>query len=238
MIGGKANRRHIRFILFLGIFLIVGQKSDAQFGKHSYPVLNWGIRAGLNAYSTNDYSAYSEKIEVKNEQNKNKVSYNLTILGRINLNRFFMQPELAWNLYSQNLSFTLADSLNSYQSLAEISVRYYSCNINMLAGFNFIKNGPFIFNVLLGTSYKYVYSTKLEIKNTGNFTDKTPVYKYGVIAGFSIDIARTYFDVRYEFNLPNNNIHLNEIPDIPEHFRDIHINKNENILNISFGLLF
>ncbi|MDR1437028.1 MAG: PorT family protein [Candidatus Symbiothrix sp.] len=226
---------NIRLILFLTAFLATGQKSHAQSEIYSYPVLNWGIRAGLNAYSTNNYHVYSETVELESERNENKVGYNLTILGRINLNRFFMQPELAWNLYRQDLSFTLADSVNSYRQKTDLSVRYYSYSINMLSGFNIIKEGPFLFNVLLGSSYKYIYSTTFDMKTAGRFANKTPYYKYSGIAGFSINIAKAYFDVRYEFNFPDNNIRLSDIPD---YLQDIHIDKNENILNFSFGLLF
>lgn len=220
------------------IFLVTGQKAYSQFDIYKYPAFNWGVQVGLNAFSTNYYNVYSGEVELVDEYTQNNVGYNLAVFVRINLNRFFIQPEFMWNIYDQKLFFSLTDANNSFQIPMDISVKSYAGNVNTIVGYNITKNGPFIFNVLLGPSIKYIYRTKYEITSNSDLINKEPYYKYTGIIGFSINIAKTHFDIRYEFNSPNSDIYLNKLPDIQESLQNICIYKNENILNFSFGLMF
>jgi hypothetical protein len=238
MIRTKISACAARTILFLSIFWIAGQKSDAQFKNYQYSVLNWGLRAGLNTFSSDYNEFYLRDVRLEGST-KNKVGYNLTGFVRINLGRFFMQPELAWNIYKHNLSFTLEGTDDvPYSTPVEMSIRSYAANVNVLVGFNIIKDGPFIFNFLLGPSFKSIYNTDYNIKGRGDFSNNRSYYKYTGVTGFSFNISKIHFSVRYEFNRPDSDIHLNEISGIPESLQGVYIHKNENILNFSFGFIF
>jgi hypothetical protein len=110
----------------------------------------------------------------------------------------------------------------------------------VLVGYNIIKEGPFLLNMSLGPSVKYIYKADYKI-NEQNYTVDNPQYihyKYSGIIGFAIIIAKYYFDIRYELNLPDTDIHLDKIPNMNESLKKIYIHKNENILNFSFGFMF
>jgi hypothetical protein len=230
-----------RYITLLIVFsLITGQKIYSQSDTYSYSIFNWGIRGGVNALSTNFYEIYEGATEISAKSYKNKVGHNICVFSRINLGRLLMQPELAWNTYSQYLSFTSTGADDSYTSLTELSRKSNSLNINVLVGYNIIREGPFLLNMGIGPALKYIYKTDYSINNV-DYTVKNPQYKhykYSGIIDLAIIISKFYFDVRYEFNLPDTDIHLDEIPNIPESLKNIYIHKNENILSFSFGLMY
>jgi hypothetical protein len=230
-----------RSIAILAVFsLIIGQKTYSQSDAYYHSIFNWGIRGGVNALSTNFYEVSDGNSEIILRPYKNKVGYNISAFTRINLGRLLMQPELAWKTYSQDLSFASNRADNSYINLTELSRKSNSFNINVLVGYNIIKEGPFLFNIGIGPSFKYIYKTDYNINNQ-NYTVENPRYihyKYSGIIGFAIIISKFYFDIRYEFNFPDTDIHLDEIPDIPESLKNIYIHKNENILSFSFGLMY
>jgi hypothetical protein len=228
-------------IVLIVLTLATGHESYAQLTpNHYHPVFNWGIRAGINALSTNFYDVFDGEVAIGTRSSVNNVGYNLSAFTRINARRLLLQPEFAWNTYNQSLSFSIADADGTYVHLTEISGKFYSFNMNILAGYNIIKDGPFLLNIAAGPSVKYIYKIDYEI-NKNNYTDKEPEYfqsKYSGIIGFAIIISNYYFDIRYEINLPDTDIHLGEIPDVPRSLKEIYIHKNENILNFSFGLIF
>jgi hypothetical protein len=227
-------------IVLTVLSLTAGHLSDVRAtNPNPYPIFNWGIRAGINALSTNFYKVSDNDVDISKKSYKNEVGHNISAFSRINLGRFLMQPEFTWNTYNQYLSFSTTDTDN-YDHLTEIMRKSYSFNMNMLVGYNIIKEGPFLLNMAIGPSVKYIYKMDYEInKNNYAVTDPQYIhYKYSGIIGFAIIIAQSYFDIRYELNLPDTDIHLDEIPDIQESIKNIYIHKNENILSFSFGLIF
>jgi hypothetical protein len=226
-------------IAILAVFsLLAGQKTYSQAGTYSHSIFNWGIRGGVNALSTNFYEVSNGESEITLKPYKNKVGYNISAFTRINLGRLLMQHEVAWNSYSQDLSFASTDADNSYNH-TDLSRKSNSFNINVLVGYNIIKEGPFLLNIGIGPSFKYIYKTDYDINNQ-NYTVENPQYvhyKYSGIVGFAIIISKFYFDIRYELNFPDTDIHLDEIPEIPESLKNVYIHKNENILSFSFGFI-
>jgi hypothetical protein len=220
--------------------LAIGQKTYSQTHPYPYSVFNWGIRGGVNALSTNFYEVSDGTDGIVPKPYKNKVGYNISLFSRINLGRLLMQPELAWNTYSQDLSFASTNPENSYITLTELSSKSNSVNINVLVGYNVIKEGPFLLNIAIGPSFKYIYKTHYNIDNQSYTVENSQYthYKYSGIIGFAVTIAKFYFDIRYELNLPDTDIHLNEIPEIPESLKNVYIHKNENILSFSFGFMY
>jgi hypothetical protein len=232
---------HSRLILLLFVFFsVIGQKIYSQDKPQANPVFNYGLGVGITALSTNFYEVYNGASALTNKSYKNKVGYNLNIFAKINLGRFFMQSEIAGNSYEHDLFFDLTDANNTYSNLINLSAKSYSANSNILLGYNIVKNNPFILNISAGPSFKYIYKINYQVNNQ-EYIVKNPQYihyKYSGIVGFTIVISKLYFNIRYELNLPDTDIHLDEIPEIPELLQNIYIHKNENILSFSLGFSF
>ncbi|MDL2243751.1 PorT family protein [Bacteroidales bacterium OttesenSCG-928-J19] len=200
---------------------------------------NWGIRAGLNAMTPiSSFTAQMAETELENVQVKNKVGLNAAFFTRINLDQFFFQPELNWNSNQEELSFSIPEDSGIGLKASNIDIDSYSANVSMLLGYNVVSNGPYLFNVMLGTSYKYNYMTKFRFDNNVNFSTYEPDYSYQAIAVVSFSIDVFYFDVRYEYNFPNTKIEFANMEDSPENIKPLTINKNENILSFSVGMMF
>jgi hypothetical protein len=232
---------HNRLILLLFVFLpVIVQKIHSQDKPHPDPVFNYGLGVGITAYSTNFYEVYNGAFELTSKSYKNRVGYSLNIFAKINWGRFFIQPEIARNSYEHDFFFNLTDADNTYSNSINLSAESYSVNSNVLLGYNIVKNDPYILNISAGPSFKYIYKIKYKVNNQ-EYVVKNPQYihyKYSGIVGFSIIISKFYFDIRYELNLPDTDIHLDEVPEIPELLQNIYVHKNENILSFSFGFMF
>jgi hypothetical protein len=228
-------KRKYYYSLLLGIILLL---SNGEPAYAKLLPLNWGVTVGLNALSADYYDMYWDGATLDNTSYQSKTGYNLTGFVRLSLNRFFIQPEISVFLYKQDFSFTLPGEENNYRFPVEFAMKSYSGNINALAGYHVVNIKPFTFSLIAGTSLKYIYKTGFQIVNDNNFTGEDPRYRCSGIVGFTFSISKVYFDIRYELNFPGDDIHFNDISDIPESFRNISLSKNENILSFSCGLMF
>ena len=236
----KQRRNIYKFPLFLLLVFIAasGQKMHAQEDEFKHSIVNWGFRVGMNALSTNHYSMFVGEDLLANSSNENNIGYGLAGYTRINLGNIFMQPELSCNLYKQSFSFALQDEDATIALLRNITANSYVGTAAVLAGYNIVKEGPYLLSFIAGPSIKYTYKTKYTSKSEANFTDRTVRYNYTGIVGFSVSVSRIHFDIRYEFNMPHSNVNFGDVSNASGLFKDIFIKKNENILGFSCGVMF
>jgi hypothetical protein len=238
----KIGFRHIRlFSIFslISILSLTGQMAyGQQYQKYNYRTFNWGFKLGLNALSVSHYKAYMEEVELPSESYQNKSGYDANLFFRINLEHFFMQPEVGLSLYNQDLSFSLPAGESGHVATG-LSIKSRAAKVNVLVGYNVVKNGPFLFSVFIGPSLRYHFDTRFTTTLLDTeFRDTKPHYNTNGAAGFSINIAKVHFDVRYELSIFNTNIEFDKIADKPESFGGVSIHKNENILSFSCGMMF
>ena len=122
-------------------------------------------------------------------------------------------------------------------SFENLYQRNQTANVNILVGYSIIKNGPFRFNAYAGPSFKYNYTSKYKYSDSAFYDNGTHFYTYGIF-GFSLNIANFYADVRYEISVNDTGIEFGKISSANENLKNIRIDKNENILNFSFGMVF
>lgn len=201
---------------------------------------NWGFRAGLNTLSTTSYETEYDGEPVPNDSYINKNGYLVNAFVRFNIKQSFLQPELAWNYYRQGVSFTLPvpNSENEFSSPIYADIASSVIRGNFLVGYNIVNNYPFLFSAYLGSSFSAKYNTKYSIRLSDDFEDKEFYLRSSGIAGFSIVIAKIYFDLRYEINLPDTDLDFYDISGFPDNYKGLKLKKNENIISFSCGLLF
>lgn len=202
-------------------------------------VFNFGVKIGLNSLTSTSYKVYFEdsKLDVGKVINKN--GYLLNGFARINLDRFFMQPEFEWSRYQQECVFAIPISLeeNTYENTQTLDMNENAANVYVLVGYHIVKNGPYIINAYLGGGGRMNYKTKYKFRDY-SFTDRDNRYNYSGIIGTSINVGIIHFDIRYHFNFPDTDINLSGINGTPEKYRNISFKKNENILSFSCGVMF
>jgi hypothetical protein len=223
------------FVFPLLFFLFVtGNQSFAQSER-----FNYGFKIGLNALSTMRYNTYYAG--VKDSIPGSYTDRNGYLVGaffRVNYSRLFLQPEVAWNYHQQICGFWIPDASNSknYSSKA-LNINMDAVNTNLLLGYGIIKNKPFLFDAYIGASLKWTYKIKYEISEEHQYSGKSDFFCYAGVVGFSVHISKLYFDFRYEINQPNTNLNFNNI-DMPEAYKGVFLEKNENILSFSVGMMF
>ncbi|MCL1938428.1 MAG: PorT family protein [Candidatus Azobacteroides sp.] len=238
MKGGKKYAALLRFLLLIGGLFPVVQTVSGQADKNNHHAINIGLKAGLNALSLSHYKAYQGETELSNLSGKNKSGYGLNLFFRINLDRFFMQPEAEWSLYKQEISYDYPVGDN-YQS-THLSIETQAAKINVLVGYNMTKSGPFLLNLVIGPSFRDNFKSRYGNTLWGNpvFQNTRPNYSTNGIMGITINIAKVHFDIRYEISFFNSNISFDEMSGRPDLLEGISIRKRENILSFSCGWMF
>jgi hypothetical protein len=228
----------VRFLLLTICLFPAKQTLFGQLDKYNHHPINAGLKAGLNALSLSHYKAYQGEVELSNLSWKNKSGFDFNIFFRINLDRFFMQPEVEWSMYEQEISYSLPAG-NDYSS-THLSIKTQVAKVNVLVGYNMTKTGPFLLNFVIGPSFRDNFNSHYDnaIWLNSGLQNKKPCYSTNGIMGVTINIAKVHFDVRYEVSIFNSNISFDEIHDRPESLAGITIHKKENILSFSCGWMF
>jgi len=223
------------FVFTLLIFLFgFENQSFAQFER-----VNYGFKVGLNALSTIRYNTYYLGDTTSGGSYTNRNGYLVGAFFRVNYSKLFLQPEATWNYHQERCGFMIPDTYapNTYVPKA-LDLGMDALNANLLLGYSIIKNKPYLFDTYIGASVKWTYRIRYKISDEQRFTGKSDFLCYAGIIGFSVNISKLYFDFRYELNQPNTNLDFSKIPGIPENYRGVFLEKNENILSFSVGMMF
>ncbi|MDR0866610.1 MAG: PorT family protein [Candidatus Symbiothrix sp.] len=208
--------------------------------NREHRIFNYGLKVGLNAPATTRYSAIFDETPLTNESFHNKTGYDVNAYFRINIDYFFMQPELEWRLLKQNISFSVPAELTTDLTSTEFSITAQTANTNVLVGYNIVKNGPFLLGAYIGPSFRCNFNTRYDdIREIHpGFTNKNLQYNIYGAAGFSIIIAKVHFDIRYKIGFLDADIHFNEMEESSETLEKLSLHKRENILSFACGVMF
>jgi hypothetical protein len=222
-------------ILFLSGSSAFGQ---AQLYSFNRKVVNWGFKVGLNANAVMHLNGERGEEELINMSFRNKSGCDISGFFRVNLDRFFLQPEVGWSTLNKEITFSFPSEEVS-PPVIELQFRTQTVSANGLIGYNITKTGPFVFNVLTGTSFRYKFNTHYSITAPkSHHKDANPMYNaYGVV-GFSMNISNVHFDIRYAISMLTTNMHFDNISDKPDWMENVVINKTENLLSFSCGVMF
>lgn len=193
--------------LFCMISLCVCINAQESLLKQKDKVFNWGVKVGMNALQPDVISLDINDITVSNIRTVNDVGYNIELLGRINLNRFFLQPSVIWKYAKGDINFDLirpplvgtTDPVTEEQTT---SMKVYTLEAPFVIGFYVVKESPYILSVMGGTKFKYDYETKYtsERQNPVYLDTKSPYY-LSAYAAFEVIIGKLTFDFGYEYGI-------------------------------------
>jgi len=233
------NKNLFRWI-FVFLFFIISCITENNMQAQALSIKwDWGVRVGLNATSITSYKAYQAGEILTNSSYTNKNGYLITGFARYNFNKMFLQPEISWNEYNRTCSFSLPiENSANYYPAVNLNINTKTVNPNFLVGYYIVKDYPFLFGAFAGVSVIGTYHTNYSMEWEQSFFKNGLSLNYSGILGFSINISKIYFDLRYEMTLPDGRLNLKEIPDFTEQYQDISLKKTEAILSFSFGVMF
>ncbi len=196
-------------------------------------IFNWGIRAGLNAVVPSYYSITYEGVATANQSMINEVGYSGGLLARVNMSLFFIQPEVSYYYTPEKMHFTMQEDVDM-----TIQTKNQSLSVAVLPGFNIVKEGPFLFNILIGPAVYYNFLTAYEVNRHDTFKNKEDQYRVSMITGMSANISRLYFDFRVSISMKSSTLDFSAVETAPSYLKGVTVRDNGNTLNFSCGIMF
>jgi len=178
----------MKTIKTLGVAVAILVMSTSAFSQVS---VNFGPKLGIN-YSRFSFSGADRKIN-----NRYATGYQGGAFVRINIKRFYLQPEVLFNEKGSRLSF---DSAPSNEPGRRISgkVRVQSLDIPLLLGFKLIDSELFNLRISAGTWNSLLLRDRSAILNNLSPDARFKRNQFGYQAGLGIDLANLTLDARYE----------------------------------------
>lgn len=190
--------------------------------------INWGLRIGFN--SSFPSPAIEDDDGLVDASAINKVGYMAETFFRVNVNRFFLQPEFNISYLDEELVF------RSDEYRESLNVDIFSSDLSAIVGYNAVKYDVFAFNILLGTKMKYLYRVKTNPVDYASVENDPGYYNLYITAGVGVTVHRMIFDFRYNIALMKNDINVQNSK--IQELNDLRIYKRADILSFSVGIIF
>lgn len=209
---------------------------------------NWGAKIGFNANFPIINSLTVNEIEAENVHLQYKVGFLAAIFCRVNIERMFLQPSLAWHRSEGEILFTIPNQVIPITNTTPqvpvnlLSIKTESLELPIMVGYDMIKQGPYGLSLMVGPkllyNYKVAYTSNFDNTQQELVNDKNP-FGINISAGVGVSIWRLFFDFVYEFGLNHTESDFKDrTTQIPVNNNNITINKRTNVMSFSLGFLF
>lgn len=230
------------FILLLGI------SAQAQNFIHiEDKMFNFGAKVGFNSTLPVINSLKIDDVEAEDIRLQYKVGYQASVFCRINIDRFFIQPDLSWYRTEGEVRFSLPETTDTngaesvIKSSDQLKLKSSSLEMPVMIGYYLVKEGPYALSMMVGPKFKYNYNLRYtthfsEVTNE-YINDNTP-FGIGIATGLGVSIARLFFEFTYEFGINTIESDFRERSSQEPVGRKISIDKRTNMMSFSLGFLF
>lgn len=237
-------------LLLLMLFLpwcVVATEIDSVLVKPKQsPSFNWGAKVGFSSMLpvVNTFTIEDMPIESAVEY---RVGYMAALFWRLNFDRFFLQPSLAWHHTEGRLNFNMPEEVNPLRSTStkqmsdQLNLKIRSLAIPVMIGYNIVKEKPFGLSIMAGATMKYNY----KIQYTTNFdyydekyTTDDARFRVNLIGGIGVTLWQLFFDFTYEVGLNHRETNFKRIEDDFPLAGNIVLDKRLNMMGFSLGVLF
>ena len=236
-----------KILLLLPVFFLCISANAQKFIQIEDKAFNFGAKVGVNSTFPIVNSLTIDDVKAENIRLQYKVGYQASVFCRINIDRFFIQPDLSWYhtkgdiLFSmpQNTESNLADSNTPETDLLQLKTT--SLEMPVMIGYYLVKEGPYALSMMVGPKVKYNYTVRYtthfsEVTNE-YINDSTP-FELGIATGLGVSIWRLFFEFTYEFGLNKVESDFKDKSSQNPIERNISIDKRTNMMSFSLGFLF
>lgn len=232
----------------IGLLCLCCLSGKAQkFMQLEDKAFNWGANVGFNASFPIVNSLEIDGTKLDDVRVQYKVGYLAAVFFRVNIERFFIQPSLAWYDSEGELYFNFPSdhTLNSGMAIEakdRLTMQAKSVEMPVMIGYSLIKKGPYGLSLMVGPKLKYNYKVTYtsNIADTSQeFTTESTPWGVNIRTGVGVSIWRLFFDFVYEFGLNQVESDFREKRTYSETAtHDIRIDKRTNVMSFSLGFLF
>lgn len=221
-----------------------------KFIKIEDKTFNWGGKVGVNAALPIVKSLTIDNQEMEDIRLQYKVGYQAAVFARANIDRFYIQPSLAWQYTEGDIRFnipqtenSLPDGTNTQMPIGKNRITYKSATLEVpvMIGYYLVKEGPYALSMMFGPNIKYNYKTRYSTDMTDRpreFEDDNTPFGISIAAGLGVSIWRLFLDFSYEFGLNEVASDFREIGTEANQKGTLNIEKRTNIMSFSLGFLF
>lgn len=213
-------------------------------------IFNLGATIGFNSTFPIVKSIAIDDIELENISLTYKVGVQASVFGRINIDRFFIQPSLSWQHAEGEIHFNIPLTDSSDQPTAteattqsaHLEMSKQSLQVPVHIGYHIIREGPYSLSFLAGPTLKYNYNVTYKSQSTDSvheFLSESNPLGLNIGMGISVQIWQLFFDFSYEFGLNQTESDFHSKQDSSSTIsNNLRIDKRTNVMSFSFGIIF
>lgn len=236
----------ILFLFFLPWHTIASDIDSVEIRPKQTAYFNWGAKVGFSSMLPviNTFTIEDIPIESNVEY---QVGYMAALFFRLNFDRFFMQPSLAWYHTESRLFFNVPEEVNPLNSTPtrqmsdQLNLTIRSLSAPIMIGYNIVKEKPFGLSIMAGANIKYnyriEYTTNLDYYRDKYTTDDTK-FRVNLMGGIGVTLWQMFFDFTYEVGLNHRETNFKRVKDDFPLAGNIILDKRLNMMGFSLGLLF
>lgn len=198
-------------ICLIGCLLFLCMGASAQkFMQMEDKAFDFGVKVGFNATFPVVNSLMIDGNRVSDISVQYKVGYLAAVFCRVNIERFFLQPSLAWHKSEGELNFNLplsaptAMETAAYEKSDRLKMTTRSVEVPVMVGYSLVRKGPYGLSVMAGPKFKYNYKIVYESELADvweTYTSHSKPFGIHIATGVGVSIGRLFFDFVYEFGL-------------------------------------
>ena len=219
------------FLTLATIVLTVVPTMAGERAKHHF-----GVKGGVLASIPYDIFIQSDQFEATAIENIGRVGTALSAAWLIELDKFFVQPELSY-IFSQGAArFFLVDESAVHPAEQQIDYRYQMMSLPVQLGYNLVKDNYYSLGFYLAPQIDYRIKAQYVFNDNAAESSFGP---WGVHAGFGVNIIidDITMDMRYAFAPFEHSVTLT--PERSEnHHHECSISQRNNMLSIVVGYYF
>lgn len=234
-------------LLLLFMFSLGISVQAQKFISIEDKAFNFGAKVGFNSTFPIVNSLRIDDVEAENIRLQYKVGYQASVFCRINIDRFFIQPDLSWYRTEGDILFSLPETettgaLTSQSSESDqLKLKSSSLELPVMIGYYLVKEGPYALSLMVGPKFRYNYKLRYtthfsEVTNE-YINDNTP-FGIGIATGLGVSIWRLFFEFTYEFGLNQIESDFKDKSSQSPVERNISLDKRTNMMSFSLGFLF
>lgn len=234
-------------VLLLFVLLLSLSAQAQNFIHIEDKMFNFGAKVGFNSTLPVINSLKIDDVEAEDIRVQYKVGYQASAFCRININRFFIQPDLSWYRTEGDIRFSLPETTetngagSAIKSSDQLKLKSSSLEMPVMIGYYLVKEGPYALSMMVGPKFKYNYkvryTTRFSEVTNEYINDSTP-FGIGIATGLGVSIARLFFEFTYEFGINTIESDFKDRSSLKPVGRNISIDKRTNMLSFSLGFLF
>lgn len=237
-------------ICLIGCLLFLSLAAGAQkFMQMEDKAFNFGAKVGFNATFPVVNSLQIDGNRVDEVSIQYKVGYLAAVFCRVNIERFFIQPSLAWHKSEGELYFNMPVSsphdneTEAFRQKDRLKMTTRSLEMPVMVGYSIVKKSPYGLSLMAGPKFKYnykvLYQTTLNNVSEEYTHNKAP-FGVNIATGMGVSIGRLFFDFVYEFGLNQTETDFKSTgkEGTATTTHDIRIDKRTNVMSFSLGFLF